>query len=345
MNRNIDGWKNALLPLGATVEQALRTLNESGIQIVLVVAEGIRLVGTLTDGDVRRALLHGSTLASKVDDIIKTNPLVVPEAISREVAVNIMLANRIKQLPVVDSSGSVVAIHLLDDSIQPARLKNLMIIMAGGKGRRLLPHTESCPKPMLQVKGRPMLEHIIERAQLDGFQNFRISTHYLGHMIEDYFGDGSSRGIHIEYLREETPLGTAGCLSMVRAPVDVPMVVTNGDVLTDLHYNDVLEYHVKHRAAATMAVRQHEVQNQYGVVKTRGIEMDGFEEKPSYRSYINAGIYVLGPGVMGLLEPNQYCDMPTLFQRIQSQQGRTIVYPMHERWVDVGRPEDLEMTR
>jgi NDP-sugar pyrophosphorylase family protein len=198
---------------------------------------------------------------------------------------------------------------------------------------------------MLEVGGKPMLQHIIEKSISDGFKNFVISLHYLGHMVEEHFGDGSNYGVHIDYLREDVPLGTAGCLSLLPKIPELPFIVTNGDILTNIHYNEFLDFHNRHEASATMAVRQHEIQNQFGVVRTKGIEIEGFEEKPIYRSHVNAGIYVLDPCALKHLKHQQHCDMPTLFERIKQNVGRTIVYPMHEPWLDVGRPEDLAHAR
>lgn len=337
----LHSWKTTLIPLGSTIQQAIYSLETSGMQIVLAATEDNKLAGTLTDGDIRRAFLKGLTLDSTIDSIIHRTPLVVPPEIGREHVLQLMKANKIHQLPIVDNEGKIIGLHVLDSIITPALLSNRMVIMAGGKGTRLRPHTENCPKPMLEVGGKPMLEHIIERARADGFQNFSISLHYLGSMIEEHFGDGSKWEVNIEYLREESPLGTAGCLSIIPKLPDAPFIVTNGDVLTDIHYKDILDFHVRYSATATMATRQHEIQNQFGVVKTKGIEIEGFEEKPIYHSHINAGIYVLNPEALHYLSANQHCDMPTLFERIKQNVGRTIVYPMHEPWLDIGRPDDL----
>lgn len=338
-------WLPTLLPIGSTIQQAIHSLENSSMQIVLCVSEGNKLAGTLTDGDIRRAFLKGYRLESVIDDVIHRKPLVVPPDIGRDLVLQLMQINKIHQLPIVDQNGVVVGLHVWDSIITPVAIENMMLIMAGGKGTRLRPHTENCPKPMLEVGGKPMLEHIIERAVADGFKSFVISLHYLGHMIEDHFGDGSHYGVRIEYLREENPLGTAGCLSLLRATPECPFIVTNGDVLTDIHYNEFLDFHIRHEASGTMAVRQHEIQNQFGVVRTKGVEIEGFEEKPVYRSNVNAGIYVLNPGTLKLLAREQHCDMPTLFERIKQNSGRTIVYPMHEPWLDVGRPEDLASAR
>jgi len=335
-------WRAALVPLGASIEQALQSLNASTMQIVLAVSPENKLAGTLTDGDIRRAFLKGMGLASPIDEVLHPKPLVVPPDMGRELILQLMQANKIHQLPVVDSQGVVVGLHVWDAIAAPASLDNLMVIMAGGRGTRLYPHTQNCPKPMLEVAGRPMLEHIIMRAKGDGFKNFVISLHYLGHMIEEHFGNGSRWGVNIEYLREDTPLGTAGCLSLLGQRPELPFVVTNGDVLTHVHYKDLLDFHGRHQAMATMAVRQHEIQNPFGVVCVKGVEIDSFEEKPLYRSQINAGIYALSPESLDRLVVGSHCDMPTLFDRLRLDAGRTIVYPMHEPWLDVGRPEDLK---
>lgn len=344
-NYNVQSWRNALLTQGSTIQQAIKCLEISGVQIALIVSEDGLLIGTLTDGDIRRGFLKGLSIASKIDDVINLSPLVVPPEIGREHVLQLMQANKIHQLPVVDHDGRIEGLHLWDSVIAPQPLENLVVIMAGGRGTRLHPHTHSCPKPMLEVGGKPMLEHIVERAKADGFKNFMISLNYLGHMIEDYFGNGQKWGVNIDYLRENSPLGTAGSLSILSAVPNAPFVVTNGDVLTDIRYRDILDFHSRHHALATMAVRQYELQNQFGVVKVKGLEIQGFEEKPIYRSHINAGIYVLDPKTLNHLEMSQYCDMPMLFERIRQNDDLTIVYPMHEPWLDVGRPDDLLQAR
>jgi len=193
---------------------------------------------------------------------------------------------------------------------------------------------------MLPVAGKPMLEHIIERARAQGFRHFVLAVHYLGHLVEDHFGDGGPWQVQIDYLHEQSPLGTAGALSLLRPRPEVPFVVSNGDVLTDIHYGALLDFHCRQHAVATMAVRQHESQCPYGVVRTKGVEIMGFEEKPVTTVLVNAGIYVLDPSAIGHLCEDHHCDMPALFERLRDQRMRTLAYPMHEPWVDVGRPED-----
>jgi NDP-sugar pyrophosphorylase family protein len=281
-------------------------------------------------------------MGSPIETIIHRSPLVVPPELGSESVLQLMRANKLHQLPVVDEARRIVGLHLWDELMQPTQRPNMVVIMAGGKGTRLLPHTEHCPKPLLSVGGKPMLEHIIERARGEGFQHFVLAVHYLGHMIEEHFGDGSRWQVRIDYLREDTPLGTAGAIGLLDPRPDVPFVVTNGDVLTDIHYGEILEFHNRHAAAATMAVRLHEWQHPFGVVRTQGVDIVGFEEKPIARTHINAGVYVLSPQALDSLVPREHCDMPALFARLQERAARTIAYPMHEPWLDVGRQDDLD---
>jgi dTDP-glucose pyrophosphorylase len=335
-------WQKAILPAHSTLEQAIRNLNQVAIKIVLVVNDKGELEGTISDGDVRRGLLKGLNLNSPIESVIHRNALVVPPEMGRDMVMQLMVANKIQQIPVVDVQQNVVGLHLWDDITMLPTRSNLMVIMAGGMGTRLRPHTENCPKPLLPVAGKPMLEHIIERAKLEGFGHFVLAIHYLGHMIEEHFGDGKNLGVRIDYLREESPLGTAGALGLLNPRPDAPFVVTNGDVMTDIRYGELLDFHIRHNASATMAVRVHEWQHPFGVVQTQGVEIIGFEEKPITRSHINAGVYALDPAALDVLTARSRCDMPTLFERLQAKANRTVAYPMHEPWLDVGRPDDLK---
>lgn len=334
-------WREAILPLKSTIQHAIKSLDQTSIKIVIVVNDLGELEGTISDGDIRRGLLKGLDLSSPIASVIHRNALVVTPEMGREVVLQLMGANKIQQIPIVNDSRQVVGVHLWDEiTTVPAR-PNLMIIMAGGMGTRLRPFTETCPKPLLPIAGKPMLEHIIERAKLEGFSHFVLAVHYLGHMIKSHFGDGEKLGVQIDYLNEKSPLGTAGALGLLSPRPTVPFVVTNGDVITDIRYAELLDFHVRHQAMATMAVRMHEWQHPFGVVQTRGIEIIGFEEKPVARSHINAGVYALEPEALNLLSEDVQCDMPTLFERLQANSMRTVAYPMHEPWLDVGRPDDL----
>ena len=334
-------WRQAILSLDSTIDHVIRNLDLTAIKIVLVINDAGILEGTISDGDVRRGLLEGLTLSSPISNIIHRDALVVPPELGRELVMQLMVANKIQQIPIVNSRRNVIGLHLWDELMLPPARPNLMIIMAGGMGTRLRPYTENCPKPLLLIHGKPMLEHIIERAKLEGFRHFVLAIHYLGHMIESYFGNGDRLGVQIDYLREEAPLGTAGALGLLNSPSE-PFVVTNGDVITDIRYGELLDFHMRHAAIATMAVRVHEWQHPFGVVQIQGLEIVGFEEKPIARSHINAGVYVLDPEALKALPANSRCDMPTLFEHLQCKTLRTVAYPMHEPWLDVGRPIDLQ---
>jgi dTDP-glucose pyrophosphorylase len=335
-------WQQAILPFESTIQQAIRNLDQVAIRIILVVNPAGELQGTISDGDIRRGLLKGLDLSSPIASIIHRNAFVVPPEMRREMVMQLMTANKIQQIPVVDEHHHVVGLHLWDEIATPSVRPNLMVIMAGGIGARLRPHTENCPKPMLLVAGKPMLEHIIDRAKLEGFSRFVLAIHYLGKMIEDHFGQGDKLGVKIDYLREKSPLGTAGALGLLSPVPDAPFVVTNGDVVTDIRYGELIDFHIRHAAIATMAVRVHEWQHPFGVVQTQGVDIVGLEEKPVARSHINAGVYALSPEALKGLKAGDHCDMPTLFLRLQADAKRTVAYPMHEPWLDVGRSEDLD---
>lgn len=337
-------WEKALLSLGSTLREAVHCLDVSLLQVILVVGSDGVLVGTITDGDIRRGLLRGLGLGHSIDTIVFRDPIVVPPQLGREAVLQLMRANEIRQLPIIDENRRVMGLHLLDKLITPGKRPNMMVIMVGGQGFRLRPHTENCPKPLLMVGGKPILEHIILGAKAEGFQRFILAVHYLGGMIEEYCGDGSKWGVRIDYLREESPLGTAGAIGLLSPRPEEAFVVSNGDVLTDINYGEMLDFHSRYGAFATMAVRMHEWQHPFGVVRTKGVDIIGFEEKPIVRNHINAGVYVLEPDVLDALEAGEHCDMPTLFSRLleNASATRTIVYPMHEPWLDVGREEDLD---
>ena len=336
-------WQKCIMGADATLEAVIANLTSAAIRIVLIVDEYGKLLGTVSDGDIRRGLLKGLSLSSSVMQIVNRNPLVSPSGLSRELIMQLMLSNKIHHIPIVNERHEVLGLQIWDEIVGPGTRSCPIVIMAGGEGVRLRPHTENCPKPMLHVMGKPILEHIIERSKLEGFKHFVIAIHYLGHLIENFFGNGENWGVKIEYLRESSPLGTAGALSLMESISSNPVLVTNGDVLTDIKYGEILDFHLMHHATATMAVRAHEWHHPFGVVQTSGVDIVGFEEKPIARTYINAGVYVLDPYAIKQLSKGDYCDMPSLFEKIYSSGRKTVAYPMHEPWLDVGRPEDLSL--
>lgn len=334
-------WKKAVISANASLRDAAKNLSKSSLRIVLVTDSAMKLLGVISDGDIRRGLLRGLTLDSDLNEILHKNPLVAPEGMPQSLIRQLMVLNKVQQIPEIDSDGRVVSLYTWDQFKIKERISNTMFILAGGEGTRLRPYTENCPKPMLLVGDKPMLQHIIERAISEGFDHFLLSVNYLANVIKDYFGDGSNFGVKIEYIHEDLPLGTAGSLSLISKMINEPFVVTNGDVLSGIQYSDLLEFHNRQKSVATMAVRSYEWQNPFGVVHIDGLSIVGFEEKPVTRSHINAGIYALSPVALQELNYGETCDMPTLFERLQAKSHKTIVYPMHEPWLDVGRQDDL----
>lgn len=344
-NNNLknDNWKKTLVSENISIQDAILRLDQGAQQILMVVNSAEELIGTITDGDIRRALLDGKRLDSKIVSVMNQDAFVVPDSMAQEVILKIMTANSIRQIPIISEERKVVGLHTWENLNVKTDLSYAMVIMAGGLGSRLYPLTENCPKPLLPVYGKPILEHILSRAIAEGFSSFFISVNYLSEMIEDYFGDGRRWGVNIKYLYEDKPLGTAGALKNLENLVSAPFVITNGDVLTHMRYSEFLDFHINHSADATMAVRVHEWQNPFGVVNIEGLNIVGLDEKPISRSHINAGIYALNPAALEHLKEEQYCDMTTLFERIRKTGNKTVAYPMHESWIDIGRPNDFEL--
>ena len=342
MNQNKNFWEKSILANNLKVKDAISNLNNTSLKIVIVVDENENFFGTITDGDIRRALLQGFNLDSPLLEVTNKNPIYASMSLGKKDVLVLMKSNKINQVPIIDTNRNIVGLHLAENLDSSINFSNKIVIMAGGKGKRLYPITKNIPKPLVRVAGKPMIEHIIERAKIEGFNNFIISINYLGHMIQDYFENGDKLNVSIEYIKEDTPLGTAGALSLIKSIPKEPIIVTNGDVFTDIRFSEILNFHNNHDAEGTMAVKLHESQNPYGVVNIKGIEIIDLQEKPIIKNYINAGVYVLEPLVLNFLLRNNYCDMPLLFKKIKENNKKIIAFPMHEPWTDVGKMDDLK---
>jgi len=334
-------WKTIAVFPDQSVGEAMEVINDGGVQIALVVDAHDRLQGVVTDGDIRRGILQGCTLDEPVRQIMTLSPITVRPDEDRQTLLNTMQARHIQQVPVVDAAGKVVGIEVLSDLLNPTRLPNPVVVMAGGLGTRLRPLTNDCPKPLLKIGGQPILETILENLSSYGFHRFYFSVNYHSEMIEEYFGDGSTWGVSIEYVREDKRLGTAGPLSLLPEVPSAPLIVMNGDLLTTLNFRHLLTFHSEQQAAATMCVREYSMQVPYGVVEVEGSTITRIREKPTERYFVNAGVYVFTPEVLALVPNNQYFDMPDLFTAILESQGRTAAFPIHEYWQDVGQKEDF----
>lgn len=322
--------------------EAMKVIDNGNIQIVFVVNHQEKLIGTLTDGDIRRALISGQPLEASVEKAMNRCFYAVKEGFKISKVIETMKNKSIHQVPVLNQEEKVVDVILLDEYKKKTIIDNPIVVMAGGRGKRLRPFTDNCPKPMLKVNGIPMLEIILSQYLDAGFKNFFFSVNYLKESITDYFKDGSDWGANIQYLHEDSPLGTAGSLSLLPKDIKKTIIITNGDVLTQFNPSFLLKFHHEQEANATMCVREHETKIPFGVIEVKEGKLDKFTEKPSYRTNVNAGIYAINPEILNILNDNEFLDMPDLLLRAKSMNHNIYVFPIHEYWLDIGRPETLK---
>lgn len=335
-------WEAALVSPGTSLENAIEVLDRAALRIVLVADEQRRLLGTLTDGDIRRALIRHLSMTSAVDEVMNPNPRVAGPDWSRDRLLQLMEQQQILQLPVVDEDKRIVGLENLHDLLNQKTLDNPVFLMAGGFGTRLRPLTNDCPKPMLKVGDKPILQLILENFVRAGFHRFYISTHYMPEVIREHFGDGSDWGVSIQYIHEEEPLGTGGALGLLpKDEIDLPLFMMNGDLLTSLNFQNLLQFHQEHPASATMCVREYEYQVPYGVIQSQGRHITSMVEKPVQRFFVNAGVYLLAPELVQRAPKSQHIDMPTLLKQEIAQQRHVNMFPIHEYWLDIGRMDDF----
>lgn len=336
-------WRKVTISPEDTIGRAVDIIDRTSLQIALVVGTGNTLLGTLTDGDIRRGLLKGFVLSDSVANIYNRQPLIAYSDTPIDQVHFRMKRYYIKQMPVIDPDGKIVSLQILKDILSRDPKKSPVVLMAGGLGSRLRPLTNDCPKPLLRVGGKPILEIILERFVEEGFQNFFISVNYMADLVRDNFGDGSRWDVSIRYLQEDQRLGTAGGLSLLPEITEDPVIVMNGDLLTKISFNSLLNFHKDSRASATMCIREHEVRIPYGVVRAESARLIELQEKPVQKIMVNAGVYVLSPEAIRLIPENQYYDMTELFNRMIELNWHTAIYPIKEYWIDIGRMKDFEM--
>ena len=336
-------WRKALVNSDATLEQAIDVLDKAALRIALIVGEADKLLGTLTDGDVRRALLKHLPLHTPVTEVMNTQPKTAEQAWAESRILGLMEQYELLHLPVVDGEGRIVGLSNLHDILNKHRHDNPVFLMAGGFGTRLRPLTNNCPKPMLKVADKPILEQILLNFVEAGFHRFYISTHYMPEVIRDYFGEGEKWGVSIQYVHEEEPLGTGGALGLLpHDEIDLPMFMMNGDLLTSLNLHSFLEFHDHQSGVATMCVREYQHQVPYGVITSEGTKIKSMVEKPVHRFFVNAGIYLLSPALVKSVPPGTCIDMPTLLEREISGGKAVNMFPIHEYWLDIGRMDDFQ---
>jgi dTDP-glucose pyrophosphorylase len=323
---------------------AMRSLERGAAEIALVVDDEDRLVGTLTDGDVRRALLGGAGLDAALEPFVQRRYTAVGPQARRAEVIDLMRARLIGQIPIVDDAGRLCGLHILQEIIGAIECPNWAVIMAGGRGVRLRPLTDDIPKPMIRIAGRPILERIVLHLIGYGIRRVFISINYLGHMIEEHFGDGSRLGCRIEYLREERPLGTGGSLSLLPAPPSEPILVMNGDLVTDVDVASLLAFHRSHGGAGTMGVRRYRHVVPFGCVDLEGDRITRLDEKPTLTRMVNAGIYVLSPSLVARV-PQAEMGMPDLFEQCLTRGDAVRAFEIETDWIDVGQREQLKRAR
>lgn len=325
-----------------SIKDALGIIDKGAKRIAVVIDNKEQVIGTITDGDIRRGLLKSLSLDSSIENIYFKNPILGQETDSKDLLIQKAISNQIYQIPIIDKQGKLVDIIDLATLIKIRKRKNRVILMAGGLGTRLRPLTENIPKPLLNVGNKPILETIIRNFAKHGFENITISVNYKANMIEEYFKDGREFGVHIDYIKEEKRLGTAGSLSLMKNIPQEPFFVMNADLLTDTNFENLLHFHHNENSMATMCVREYDFQVPYGVIETNGSQIKSIIEKPIQKFFVNAGIYLLSPKVLEVIPQNEFYDMPTLFNSLIDKNNNVVSFPLHEYWIDIGRIEEYE---
>ncbi|MEF3021845.1 nucleotidyltransferase family protein [Vibrio mimicus] len=336
-------WQKTLISESSTIKQALEIINSEAFRVAVVVDQNKKLLGMITDGDIRRGLLNDLMLSDSVAKVMNSKPITAKRGASKDQLVELMERKQILSVPLLDQENKVVGLETLHSALSKDRYQNPVFIMAGGFGTRLRPLTHNCPKPMLKVGDKPILETVIKSFIKAGFSNFYISTHYMPEQIHQHFGDGSNLGVSISYVHEDTPLGTGGALGLLPEdmPRDLPLIMINGDVLTKVDFQRLLNFHLENDADATMCVREYDYQIPYGVISGEGNRITSMVEKPIQRFFVNAGIYVVSPRVIQSVEKNQKIDMPTLLEQHMQERNNILMFPIHEYWLDIGRMDDF----
>jgi dTDP-glucose pyrophosphorylase len=338
-------WKRATIPPSASIREAMKRIESSELQIALVVDKENGLLGIATDGDIRRGILGHASLEDPIQTIMNSDPVVVKISDAAQSVVDLMVERRLHHVPVVDHDGRLVGLEKIDQAVRPDKRPNPVLLMAGGLGTRLRPLTDACPKPLIEVGDRPILQTILESFVMQGFVDFYFSVNYRSDMIRNHFGDGSKWDVSIQYIEETKRLGTAGPLGLLPSRPTDPMIVMNGDLLTKLNFARFLDYHIEQDVMATMGVREYNMQVPYGVIEVNGQRIANIKEKPTERYFVNAGVYALDPNALDYIPCNEFYDMPTLYERLIAEDHPVTAFPIQEYWRDIGRPEDLETAK
>ncbi|MDX1975784.1 MAG: nucleotidyltransferase family protein [Rickettsiales bacterium] len=335
------------LTQNAPILEAMQRIEASVAKIALVVDDAGKLIGSLTDGDIRRGLIRGCNMETPIAQIMHSSPYTMPVHSTRQQLLEMMQVMDIRQIPLVNPDQTVAGIVMRQQLLGQKRAPqaNSVVLMAGGKGQRLLPLTTHIPKPMVEINGRPMLDWILHNFINQGFSQFHVCINHLGHVIEEYFGDGSTIGCNINYVRESKFLGTAGALSLLNQSIDKPFIVMNGDIMVSVDFANIIEFHQASGAVATVCAREHKLEVPFGVIQMKNGLLNNIVEKPIYEDLVSAGIYVISPEVLSMVPTDTHIDMPNLLLSLVQAKKKVAVFPLRENWLDVGRHDDLEKAR
>ena len=334
--------ENIKLRQNATIKEALGIIDSGAMQIALVVDDNDKLLGTLTDGDIRRGILRGLDLDSSIETIVFKEPAIAKISSTKEEILKIALSKKLHQIPIVDDNGIVLDLKEIEELVEPKIKTSRVILMVGGLGTRLRPLTQDTPKPMLKVGNKPILQTIVERFAEYGFVNITMCVNFNASIIRDYFSDGKEFGVNIDYVLEEKRMGTAGALSLLKERPSEPFFVMNGDLLTNVNFEHIFNYHILNKAIATMCVREYDYEVPYGVVKMNDNKIIEIAEKPVQKFFVSAGIYMLSPEILDLIPKNEFYDMPALFEKLIKLSKNVISFPIREYWLDIGRMEEYQ---
>ena len=326
------------------IKECIKLLDELEIKILFIIDNKKTLVGTVTDGDIRRAILNGYDLSEPILKAMNNKFIRYLEGSDLSDIESKILKDDLQAIPVIDNIGTIIEVHAVGAHLHQAFKDNTVLLMAGGFGTRLMPLTDSCPKPLLKVGEKPIIQTIIENFMEYGFNNFVISTYYKSEMVKDFLGDGKNMNCSIEYLEEESPLGTAGCLSLLSEKhLKKPVIMMNGDILTKVNFTQLLDFHIKAKTSVTMCARNYTHQIPYGVINTRDHLIESIDEKPTQVSKVNAGIYIVNPQTIKNLKSGTNLDMPSLINNeLERNNNAVSVFPIHEYWLDIGQMKDYQ---
>ncbi|WP_027327685.1 nucleotidyltransferase family protein [Helicobacter pametensis] len=331
------------ISINSTIASAIRLFgSHDGLRLLIVKDQNNKFVGIITDPDIRKGLLKGLRLEDNIAPIINRSPIIANIHTPKNELLLLASQHNIHEIPLTDDRGEIQEIVSISSLIKPTFYSNPVVIMAGGLGTRLRPLTDTLPKPMLKVGNRPILQIILERFCQQGFKNIYLCVNYKSHIIEEYFQDGTKYGLNITYIKEEKRMGTAGALSLIPNLAE-DFIVMNGDILTDIDFTKMLNFHRNHHSDATMGIRKYTTQIPYGVVTTKQNQIISIEEKPQLSFNVSAGVYIFSPKILPLIPPYQFYDMPTLFESLLAKKGyNTLSYLIEDYWIDIGRKEEYD---